>query len=353
MLAFAFGLAVVTGVLSGLIPAITMTRGDVNEGLKQGLGRTDAESGGSKTRSALVAVEVALSLVLLAGAGLMIRSLWNLQKINPGFDEKNVLTMTVKVGKKQFASATEEAQFFQRIQERVRAIPGVEATGAVDNLPLDGGSNQPVAVEGQAAMALSEQPEVSVRVVTPGYFKTMRIPLLAGRDLSESDRRESAQVVVISESMAKKFWPKGDAVGHHLKLSFYPEKERTVVGVVGDVKQTGLDSSAGIATLYWPGAQVEGAPGGGFMARSLTLVVRIRRYSPRTVATAVTDAVHEDQPADTPVDNVLTLEEFVGETLDTAQLQYATRWLYSEVSRWLLCTVGIYSVLSYSVRRGG
>jgi predicted permease len=279
----------------------------------------------------------------------MIRSLWNLQKINPGFDEKNVLTMTVKVGKKQFASATEEAQFFQRIQERVRAIPGVEATGAVDNLPLDGGSNQPLAVEGQPAMALSEQPEVSVRVVTPGYFKTMRIPLLAGRDLSESDRRESAQVVVISESMAKKFWPKGDAVGHHLKLSFYPEKERTVVGVVGDVKQTGLDSSAGIATLYWPGAQVEGAPGGGFMARSLTLVVRTT-VAPRTVATAVTDAVHEINQ-DTPVDNVLTLEEFVGETLTQHSFNMQLLAVFGGLAL-LLCTVGIYSVLSYAVRRG-
>ena len=349
VLAFAFGLAVVTGVLSGLIPAITMTRGDVNEGLKQGLGRTDAESGGSKTRSALVAVEVALSLVLLAGAGLMIRSLWNLQKINPGFDEKNVLTMSVKVGKKQFASATEEAQFFQRIQERVSAIPGVEATGAVDNLPLDGGSNQPVAVEGQPAMALSEQPEVSVRVVTPGYFKTMRIPLLAGRDLSESDRKDSAQVVVISESMAKKFWPKGDAVGHHLKLSFYPEKERTVVGVVGDVKQTGLDSSAGIATLYWPGAQTEGAPGGGFMARSLTLVVRTTG-APRTVATAVTDAVHEINK-DTPVDNVLTMEEFVGETLTPHSFNMQLLAVFGGLAL-VLCVVGIYSVLAYSVRRG-
>jgi predicted permease len=349
VLAFAFGLAVLTGVLSGLIPAITMTRGDVNEGLKQGLGRTDAESGGSKTRSALVAVEVALSLVLLAGAGLMIRSLWNLQSINPGFDERNVLTMVVQVGKKQFASAAEEAQFFQRIQERVSAIPGVEATGAVDNLPLEGGSNQPVAVEGQPAMALSEQPEVSVRVPTSGYFKTMRIPLLEGRDLSASDTATSAPVVVISESMAKQFWPKGGAVGHHLKLSFYPEKERTIVGVVGDVKQQGLDRSSGIATLYWPAAQVEGAPSGKFMGRSLTMVVRTT-VPPRTVATAVTDAVHEINK-DTPVDNVLTLEEFVGETLTQHSFNMQLLAVFGGLAL-VLCVVGIYSVLAYSVRRG-
>jgi putative ABC transport system permease protein len=349
VLAFTFGLAVLTGVLSGLIPAITMTRGDVNEGLKQGLGRTDAESGGSKTRSALVAVEVALSLVLLAGAGLMIRSLWKLQEINPGFEEHNVLTMTVQVGKKQFASATEEAQFFERVQARVSAIPGVEATGAVDSLPLSGGSNQPVAVEGQPAVAMSEQPEVSVRVMTPGYFKTMRIPLLEGRELSGSDTAMSAPVVVISESMAKQFWPKGGAVGHHLKLSFYPEKERTIVGVVGDVKQTGLDSRAGIATLYWPLAQIEGAPQGGWMSRSLSMAVRTT-VPPRTVATAVTDAVHEINK-DNSVDNVLTLEEFVGETLTQHSFNMQLLAVFGGLAL-MLCTVGIYSVLAYSVRRG-
>jgi putative ABC transport system permease protein len=349
VLSFTFGLAMLTGVLSGLIPAITMTRGDVNEGLKQGLGRTDAESGGSKTRSALVAVEVALSLVLLAGAGLMIRSLWNLQQINPGFDERNVLTMTVQVNKKQFASAAEEAQFFDRLEERVRAIPGVESAGAVDNLPLTGGSNQPVAVEGQPAVAMSEQPEVSVRVITPGYLKTMRIPLLAGRDVNESDTAMSEPAVVISESMAKKFWPKGDAVGHHLKLSFYPEKERTVVGVVGDVKQLGLDSSAGIATLYWPGSQTEG-PQGKFMSRPLTLVVRTTTVSPRSVQTAVTNAVHEVNK-DTPVDNVLTLEEFVGETLTQHSFNMQLLAVFGGLAL-VLCAVGIYSVLAYSVRRG-
>jgi putative ABC transport system permease protein len=161
------------------------------------------------------------------------------------------------VNKRQFASPTEEAQFFDQVMGRVRALPGVTSVGAVDNLPLTGGSNQPVAVEGRPVVALSEQPEVSVRVATPGYFKTMRIPVLEGRDISADDRADSAAVVVISESMAKQFWPEGGAVGHHLKLSFYPEKDRTIVGVVGDVKQTGLDSKAGIATLYWPLAQIE------------------------------------------------------------------------------------------------
>src|SRR5215469_10429565 len=182
VLIFTFVLSIATGILSGLLPALSMTRGDLNDALKQGLGRTDADSGTSKTRSALVVVEVALSLVLLVGAGLMIRSLWKLQSIDPGFDEHNVLTMNVHVNKKQFSNASQEAQFFEQVLQRVRALPGVQSAGAIDNLPLNGGSNHPVLIEGHPAVALSEQPEVSVRAVTAGYFEAMHIPLIEGRE---------------------------------------------------------------------------------------------------------------------------------------------------------------------------
>ena len=141
----------------------------------------------------------------------------------------------------------------------MRSLPGVESAGAVDNLPLLGGSNQPIAAEGHPLVALSEQPEVSVRVATPGYIQAMRIPLLEGRNISASDTADSAPVVVISQSMAKQLWPNQSPIGRHLKLSFYPDKDREVVGVVGDVKQRGLDSASGIATLYWPLAQVTGS----------------------------------------------------------------------------------------------
>ncbi len=349
VLAFTFALSIATGILSGLIPALSMTKGDANEGLKQGLGRTDTDGGRGTTRSALVVVEVALSLVLLVGAGLMIRSLWKLQTIDPGFDEHNVLTMNVQVNKKQFTDPTQEAQFFDQVLQRVRSLPGVAAAGAVDNLPLTGGSNQPVAVEGHPVVAMSEQPEVSVRVATEGYFKTMHVPLLQGRELSADDRADSAPVVVISQSMAKQFWPDGNAIGHHLKLSFYPDKEREVVGVVGDVKQLGLDTSAGVSTLYWPLAQIEGPPSGPFSGRPLSLVVRTT-VSPRTLATAVTEAVHQINK-DVPVDNVLTLEEFVGETLTQQSFNMQLLAIFGLLAL-VLCAVGIYSVLAYSVRRG-
>ena len=350
VLAFTFALSVVTGILAGLLPALSMTRNDVNDALKQGLGRTDASSGSSATRSALVVVEVALSLVLLIGAGLMIRSLSKLQTIDPGFDQHNALTMNVQVNKKMFADATEESQFFNQVIERVRSMPGVEFAGAIDNLPLNGGSNQPVAIEGHPALALSEQPEVSARVATPGYFKAMRIPLLQGRDINSDDRADSAAAVVISQSMAKQFWPNGDAIGHRLKLSFYPDKDRQIVGIVGDVKQNGgLDSSAGIATLYWPVAQIVPPPSMPWRSQPLSLVIRTS-VPPRNLATAVTDAIHQINK-DVPVDNILTLEEFVDATLTQHSFNMELLTIFGLLAL-VLCTVGIYSVLAYSVRRG-
>ena len=349
VLVFTFALSVVTGILAGLLPALSMTRSDVNDALKQGLGRTDASSGSSATRSALVVVEVALSLVLLIGAGLMIRSLTKLQTIDPGFDQHNVLTMNVQVNKKQFADATQQSQFFNQVFERIHSIPGVEAVGAINDLPLNGGSSQPVAIDGHPVVALSEQPEVSVRVATPGYLHAMRITLLQGRDISLDDRADSAAVVVISQSMAKQFWPNGDAIGHHLKLSFFPDKDRQVVGIVGDVKQNGLNSSAGIATLYWPVAQLVAPTNESWMSYPLSLVIRTT-VPPRTLATAVTDAIHQINK-DIPVDNILTLEEFVDATLTQRSFNMQLLSIFGLLAL-ILCTVGIYSVLAYSVKRG-
>jgi predicted permease len=349
VLAFTFALSIATGLLSGLLPAWSMTKGDVNEALKQGLGRTDADSGSSKTRSALVVVEVALSLVLLIGAGLMLRRLWNLQTIDPGFDQHNVLTLSVRVNKHQFTDATQELQFFDSILQRIRTLPGVDSAGAVDDLPLQGGSNQPVAIEGHPAVAMSEQPEVSVRVTTPGYLHTMRIPLLEGRDLSASDTASSAAVVLISQSMAKQFWPKESPIGHHLKLTFFPDKDRTIVGVVGDVKQAGLDSSAGIATLYWPLAQISAPATDTWRSYPLSLAVRTT-VPPQTLSNAVADAIRQVNP-DVPIDNVMTLEDFVGETLTQPSFNMQLLAIFGLLAL-VLCAIGIYSVLAYSVKRG-
>lgn len=348
VLLFTLGLSVLTGLLAGLLPAWGMIKGDVNESLKQGLGRLDSDSGSSFTRSALVSVEVALSIVLLIGAGLMLRSLWNLQAINPGFDAHNVLTLALEVSHHQFTTPTEESQFFDQALQRVRSLPGVESAGAVDNLPLTGGSNQPVAVEGRPVVPMSEQPEVSVRVVTPGYLKAMRIPLLEGRDIQDSDTASSPGVVVISKAMANQFWPNQSAIGRHLKLTFFPDKERTVVGVVGDVKQQGLDSTAGIATLYWPLAQVGDSSTAPWRPFGLSTVVRTTK-APQTIAPSVTNAVAQVNSA-ISVDDVITLEDFIGSTLTEHSFKMQLLAIFGLLAL-ILCTIGIYSVLAYAVKR--
>jgi putative ABC transport system permease protein len=348
ILLFTLALSVVTGLLAGLLPALSMIKGDVNESLKQGLGRLDTNTGSSVTRSALVCVEVALSIVLLVGAGLMLRSLWSLQAVDPGFDPHNALTLALEISRHQFTAPDEESQFLDAVLQRVRTLPGVEAAGAVDDLPLAGGSNQPVAVEGRPIVPMSEQPEVSVRVVTPGYLKAMRIPLLEGRDIQESDTAGSTAVVVISKAMATQFWPNEDPLGHHLRLTFFPDKERTVVGVTGDVKQNGLDSAAGIATLYWPVAQVGASAMGPWRPTGMSMVVRTAK-APQALAPAVTSAVVQVNSS-ISADNVITLDDFIGATLTQRSFNMQLLSIFGLLAL-LLCAIGIYSVLAYSVKR--
>src|SRR6266581_5046839 len=161
VLAFTLGVSIFGGVVAGLAPALRLTKTDVNQALKEGLGRTSADSGGQRTRSVLVVSEVALSLVLLIGAGLMIRSLWMLRRVDPGFDPHNVLTMFVPLPRTKYALPVQQLEFYDQLLQRVRALPGVESAGATDALPLNGeGSTQPVTIEGQPIVPMSEQPEV-------------------------------------------------------------------------------------------------------------------------------------------------------------------------------------------------
>src|SRR5262249_30213489 len=239
VLVFSFILSVVTGVVAGLVPALRLSKSNVNETLKQG-GRGNDE-GGKRTRTAWVVCEVALSVVLLAGAGLMIRSLWNLRGANPGFDATKLLTMAMPMPENRYKTAGEEINFWNQALARIRALPGVEAAGTADDLPLQGGSHQPIAIEGQPQVAMSEQPEGYVRVISTGYLRALRIPVIRGRDFSETDSAGRQDVILVSETMAKRFWPGENALGKRLTLTFFPGRVREIVGVVGDVKLDGLD----------------------------------------------------------------------------------------------------------------
>ena len=172
VLAFTLGISLLTGFAAGLLPALRLTKEDVNQALKQGLGRTASDSSGTRTRSVLVVTEVALSLMLLIGAGLLIRSLWILRNVNPGFDANRVLTMDLSIPQTKFASPEQQVSFFQRVLDRVRALPGVQSAGVIDSLPLSGyGSHQPVQVEGRAVVPMADQPEVDMRTISPGYLQ--------------------------------------------------------------------------------------------------------------------------------------------------------------------------------------
>ncbi len=349
VLAFTVFLALLAGILAGLLPAMRFTRTDVNEALKQGQNRGSSDSSGSKTRGLLVVSEVALSLVLLIGAGLMIRSLLRLSSVQPGFDPNNVLTARLTVPGTKFSSPAAQISFYDQVLRQVRATPGVESAGLIDSLPIDdGGSHQPVAVEGQPVVPMADQPEVDVRMISPGYLHAMRIPVLRGRDLNDADVAGRPPVVFISESMAKRFWPNENPIGKHITLTFFPGVVREVAGVVGDVKQDSLDQTRPVETLYWPLSQLTVPPSEAWRSFGMSLVVRTSA-DPASATSGVTSAVHQVDP-ETPVVGVVTMQCLISASLSPQRFNVLLLGAFAGLAL-VLAAVGIYSVLSYSVRR--
>jgi predicted permease len=235
------------------------------------------------------------------------------------------------------------------VLRRVRALPGVEAAGVTDSLPLEGGSTQPIAVEGRPELAMADQPEVSVRMVSPGFFSALRIPVVRGRDFTDRDTATAPKTVLISESMARQFWPNEDPIGKRLKLTFFPDFVREVVGVVGDVKDRGLNSNDPNPTLYWPIAQFYlPARFGAFRSFPLELAVRTTT-APESATSAIQHAIHEISAA-TPLVQVRPLEDVVTESISPQRFNMFLLAAFAGLAL-LLAAVGIYSVLAYAVRR--
>ncbi|MFL6281060.1 MAG: ABC transporter permease [Vicinamibacterales bacterium] len=349
VLAFAFATALVSGTVAGVAPAWRMSKSDPNDALKQGLGRLDSGSTGKRTRAVLVVTEVALSLVLLVGAALMIRTLWNLRSVHPGFVSDHVLTMRIGVAANEFAGEDQQVQFYDAVLRRVRALPGVQYAGVTDDLPLEGGSMQPVAVEGQPVVEMAHQPEVSVRLLSPQFMKAMGIPILRGREFTDADTAASAPVVLVSESMARQFWPNQDPIGKRLTLTFFPKVVRQVVGVVGDVKDRGLDNQDPVATLYWPLTQFYAPPAWGrFRAMGLALAVRTGT-DPASVVAAVRNGIHEISPS-TPLIEVRSMDEIVAESLSPQRFNMLLFAAFAGLAL-VLAAVGLYSVVAYATRQ--
>jgi predicted permease len=346
VLVFTFAVSVLAGLIAGLAPAWKLSKTNVNETLKQG-GRS-GDTGGNRTRAALVVCEVALSLMLLAGAGLMVRSLWNLRGASPGFDASNLLTMSLPVPQNRYKSAEEEINFWNQALTRIRALPGVQEVGAADDLPLQGGSHQPIAIEGRPAQALSEQPEVDVRIISPGYLPAMRIPVVRGRNFNDSDTLGRQNVILISQAMAKRFWPNEDPIGKRLTLSFFPGVVREIVGVTGDVKLDGLDQTEANSALYTPMAQLAMPEHADWRSFGLNLVVRTSA-EPEAATAAVTNTIRQ-LDSQLAITDVMSMDHLIEESISPQRLNMLLLATFAGLAL-VLAAMGIYSVLSYAVRR--
>jgi putative ABC transport system permease protein len=345
VLAFTALVSLLTGLAAGVAPALRLARSSVVDAIKQGGGRSDSEAGGSRVRSTLVVVEVALSLVLLIGAGLMIRSLWLLNSVDPGFDARHVLTGRMSLPESRYPKPDAPLRFFDTLLARVRALPGVESAAIATVLPLGGdGNSWPIAIVGRPQVPMAEQPQVQGDVITPGYLHTMRIPLVRGRDFTDADRAGAPAVVLVSEAMARRLWPGEDPIGQRLTIAFFPDAVREVVGVVKDVKEREL-TAAGTASMYLPLAQLLAQ----FPVSMGSIVVRTRTDLPEVLAPSLTAAVHAIDP-DQPLVDVMPMQMVVARSMTDRR---TTMYLLAAFAGFalVLAAIGLYSVLAYGVRR--
>jgi predicted permease len=342
VLAFTFAVSLVTGVLFGLAPAWRALAIDLNTSLKSG-GRTGQTSGGmglgrNRLRGLLVVGELALSLMLLVGAGLLVRSLIRLQHVPPGFSTDHIISMQVAATGPTYRQDKAVAEFYKQVEDRVAHLPGVQAVGEVSVLPLTGAVGWGgIKVEGYT-LPPGQELQVDIRVASTEYFRTMGIPLLTGRFFSDHDRADSQQVAIIDEKFARRFWPNGDAVGKH--VWFDPKKPIIIAGVVGVVKQYGLDNQGKIA-VYFPEQQI--ADNGMYLVAHTS-------SDPAAVAGAITGEVHAVDPS-VVVYDIRTMQKRLYDSM--ARQRFATVMLGAFAAfALLLAAVGVYGVISYLVSQG-
>jgi len=338
-LGFTLLVSFAAGIIIGIVPALQFTKSSVSDSLKQGSGRTGGTSLKQHTRKALVVSEVALSLVLLIGAGLMIRSFWKLQNVDPGFDTSNTLTMSLVLNWIRYSEPHQRLSFADRTIEQIRAVPGVVSVGITTRVPLTGGgSTQPFTVEGRPAAAISEQPMAQTRYISPDYFRAIGVSLRQGRFFTDQDRDNSVPVVIISEAMARRFWPGENPVGKRLTPSFHSEQgPREIVGVVSDVKTTGLDVDAA-AMMYMPYKQAP-LPFMSFVVRTAS--------NPENLIQPISKAIYSIDK-EQALTNVQTMEQVLKKSLADRRFNMTLLLTFAGVAL-MLAAVGVYGVMNYTV----
>jgi putative ABC transport system permease protein len=342
VLGFTLALSVLTALIFGLVPALLASKPDLIEAIKE-TGQASSSRSGLKLHGLLVVSEIAVALVLLVGAGLMIRSFLRLHQVNPGFNTENALTMRIWLPASRYGSNEQQTAFFQQVIARLEGLPGVRSVGAIQDLPLK--ANRMVFkldIEGRAMPQPGKEHEAAYRAITQEYLRTMSIPLLGGREFTPQDDRGAPPVVIINQSMARQFWPDEDPIGKRIRFGEPDAPWYSIVGIVGDIKHMGLEAQEG-AAFYQPYAQKQF----NFL-RWLTLVMRTDAEPTSMIAAARSQvqAVDKDQP----VYEIATLEQLLSKSI--AKPRFYTTLLGSfALLALILGAVGTYGVMSFSVNQ--
>jgi len=334
--------SVATGALFGIVPALRASGAALNEVLKDG-GRRGESAMHRRAGWLLVVSEVALSLVLLIGAGLLVHSFARVQNVEPGFDARGMLTLRLALPESRYTTFEQGDRFFDALFAAQRARPGVEAVAAANALPFSGvGGSRTFHIEGREPKRPEDQPEEQLRIVTDGYFQTMRIPVVKGREFTDRDRLSAPRVAVVNEALARKHWPGETAVGRRIAFSRDEPHWYEIVGVVANIKHRGLDA-ADRPELYVPYRQPLFS---NWTVRPMQLVVRTAGDPLIAASTVRQDVVRID--AEQPISDVRTMDDRIGRSLAARRFNMVLLAVFASLAL-TLAGIGIYGIVAYAV----